>query len=76
MLEVWLQAVIAERARILTRVAPVPEPHIDSVKAKEDVYAAAAAMLSWERHTGTNFDNDGFLEAVLAAMKETKDADA
>ena len=76
MLEKWLEAVIAERARILKRVAPVPEPHIDQDLAKEDIYAAAARLLAWEKHTGTNLDEDDFAEAILTALQPKVNPDA
>ena len=52
MLQTWIQNVLTERARILLRVRPVPEDKIDAGLAAADIYAAAAALLSWERHTG------------------------
>lgn len=70
MLEKWLDAVLAERARILERVAPIPEPKIDEDLARQDVYAAAAALLAWERHTGAKLEEDAFREALAAQMKK------
>jgi hypothetical protein len=43
----WLEAVIAERARILTRIGPVKrEPNVEAERAA--VYRGAAALLEWE----------------------------
>ena len=73
MLEKWLDAVIAERARILERVEPIPEPKVDAELAHQDVYRAAAALLAWERHTGAKFEEDAFRKALL---KKEGDDDA
>lgn len=43
----WLEAVIAERARILTRIGPMKrEPNIEAERAA--IYRGAAALLEWE----------------------------
>lgn len=48
-LTIWLEAVIAERARILSRIGPT-EHKPDIVKEAESIYRAAAALIEWERY--------------------------
>jgi hypothetical protein len=50
LLDPWIREVIAERARILARIGPLPPPPDDRDAARRDaVYRAAAALLEWER---------------------------
>lgn len=50
----WLDAVLAERARILKRIGPV-ERSPDPISEAEAIYRGAAALLEWEKyHVATN----------------------
>lgn len=69
MLQKWLLDVLNERAAILKRVAPVPDDNINPTLAAQDIYAAAAALLSWERHTGAKLEAEGHITALLAQIQ-------
>lgn len=56
-LQNWLAKVVAERARMLTRVGPI-EPKINPRQEQESIERAAAALLEWEHATGQQIDQD------------------
>jgi hypothetical protein len=44
----WLDAVLAERARILKRVQPI-EKEPNQIAEAEAIYRGAAALIEWEK---------------------------
>jgi hypothetical protein len=68
MLEKWLKAVLDERAKLLTRVAPVPPLKIDAIAAQEAVYTAAAELVLWEQRSGCKLEDDEFMIEFIKKM--------